>query len=105
MIVSNPPYIPQQDMDTLTDDVIKYESQDALCGGEDGMNVIRDIIYRAHEWGHSGTVLWMEVDPTHPTLIQQWLSGEANEGEHDHSTGIGVKFVSTHKDLYGRDRL
>jgi release factor glutamine methyltransferase len=100
VIVSNPPYIPQRDMATLTDHVVLYESRDALCGGEDGMNVIRDIIRNAHAWGHSGTVIWMEVDPTHPALIQQWF--ETNH-EDDH---IGrVQFVSTHTDLYGRDRF
>lgn len=98
VIVSNPPYIPKRDMPTLSDDVAKYESNEALCGGEDGMDVIRDILRRAHKWSRSGTIIWMEVDPTHPKLIQEWL-----EEEEGHL--LGVKFDSTHTDLYGRDRF
>lgn len=97
VIVSNPPYIPQQDMEALSDDVVKYESFDALCGGNDGMNVIRDIVYNAPKWGQPGTILWMEVDPTHPCLIKEWLDKEGDS--------IGVVYDSTHTDLYGRDRF
>jgi len=97
VIVSNPPYIPECYMPTLSEDVVRYESKDALCGGEDGMNVIRDIVYRAAEWGRTGTVIWMEVDPTHPKLLQEWLDKEG--------TFLGVVFDSAHQDLYGRDRF
>lgn len=97
VIVSNPPYIPQDDMATLADDVVGFESQNALCGGEDGMNVIRDIVHGAPQWGRSGTVVWVEVDPTHPELLRNWLDEDG--------TTIGVVFDSTHQDLYGRDRF
>ena len=97
VIVSNPPYIPEQDMETLHDDVAKYESHQALCGGTDGMDVIREIILHSPLWCRPGAVIWMEVDPTHPKLLRDWLDSEASS--------LGVVFVSVHQDLYGRDRF
>ena len=50
LVVSNPPYIPKDDMSTLSDDVVNYEDDGALCGGDDGMDVIQDIVKRLPEW-------------------------------------------------------
>ena len=43
LIVSNPPYILSKDMDALSDEV-KNEPYLALCGGEDGLDIIRPIV-------------------------------------------------------------
>jgi release factor glutamine methyltransferase len=96
IVVSNPPYIPRNDMKTLTDDVTKYESDEALCGGNDGMDVIRTIIRKLPEWCKSEAVCWMEVDPSHPKIIQEWL---------DNQDGGKVRFESSHKDMFGKDRF
>lgn len=101
IIVSNPPYIPNQDMKTLSEDVIDFEDYGALCGGEDGMNVIRDIVQRLPEWCHRRNsnddgICWMEVDTSHPKLISEWLK----PGNNDH-----VEFVDGVKDFYGLDRF
>jgi release factor glutamine methyltransferase len=69
VIVSNPPYIPEHDMEMLSDDVVRYESRQALCGGTDGMDVVRDIILHSPQWSRPGGVIWMEVDLTHPKLL------------------------------------
>lgn len=85
VVVSNPPYIPRGDMDTLTDDVTKFESDEALCGGTDGLDVIRTIIEKLPHWCNSEAVCWMEVDPSHPKMIEELLSlegkGDTNEDE------------------------
>lgn len=96
IVVSNPPYIPRADMDTLTEDVVRYENENALCGGEDGMDVIRDIVKKLPTWCNSGAVCWMEVDPTHPAAIAKWL---------EKSPSLGVEFDSAHKDMFGKDRF
>ena len=43
MIVSNPPYIPTQDIASLEDDVKNYDPMSALDGGEDGLCHYRQI--------------------------------------------------------------
>lgn len=93
-IISNPPYIPLQDMPTLTKDVIEFEDFDALCGGCDGLNVVRDIISNLPNWLNPKGCCWMEVDTSHPILIRDWLG-----------TSDAVKFVEFKKDFCDRDRF
>lgn len=100
VLVSNPPYIPRSDMETLAQDVVRYESDRALCGGDDGMDVIRTIVQKwANEWGRPTSTCWMEVDPTHPSLLGAWLNEPAQRDR------LGVYLESTHKDLSGRERF
>lgn len=44
LVVSNPPYIPRGDMDTLQPEVREFEDHRALCGGGDGLDIVREII-------------------------------------------------------------
>jgi len=113
IVVSNPPYIPKQDMQDLSTDVIEYESHDALCGGDDGLNVVRDIVNRLPEWTSSPSTVtnyqqekgetrycWMEVDDSHPSIMEQWLAPGSKE-----SIRLGVEYCSGYKDFCGRDRF
>ncbi|SHK41013.1 release factor glutamine methyltransferase [Hathewaya proteolytica DSM 3090] len=45
MLLSNPPYISDEDMKGLMDDVKNYEPELALCGGSDGLNFYRKIAH------------------------------------------------------------
>ena len=47
LIVSNPPYIPTRDIKKLSADIINYEPFNALNGGQDGLDVIKKIIYKS----------------------------------------------------------
>jgi release factor glutamine methyltransferase len=94
MIVSNPPYIPQADMATLSEDVSNFESHTALCGGNDGLDVVRAIIKKLPEWMESGCSCWMEVDPTHPGMLQELLMDDPD-----------VDFDATLRDMFGRERF
>lgn len=44
LIISNPPYVPTKVLSTLDGEVTRYESALALDGGEDGLDVFRDIL-------------------------------------------------------------
>lgn len=44
IVVSNPPYIPDAEIDTLEPEVAKWEPRLALSGGEDGFDCYRAII-------------------------------------------------------------
>lgn len=60
-IVSNPPYIPRADMETLDHSVKDYEPHLALCGGEDGYDFYTAIIRRWKKVLTIGGRLYFEV--------------------------------------------
>mmetsp|Transcript_23541 Transcript_23541/g.65345 ORF Transcript_23541/g.65345 Transcript_23541/m.65345 type:complete len:445 (-) Transcript_23541:28-1362(-) len=110
VVVSNPPYIPRSDIGTLTDDVTQFESDQALCGGTDGMDVIRTIIEKLPSWCNNDAVCWMEVDPSHPAMIEELLSFPGWEGETGGDDASSteqrrVRFDCSHKDMFGNDRF
>ena len=47
LIVSNPPYIRKIDLKNLDDDIKKHEPRSALDGGNDGLDVIKKVIYKS----------------------------------------------------------
>ncbi len=47
IIVSNPPYIKSKELKNLTDDIKKYEPRMALDGGNDGLDLIKKVIYKS----------------------------------------------------------
>ena len=61
VIVSNPPYIPTRDIDTLAPEIRQYEPRLALDGGPDGLDCIREILFRAPAHLVPGGVLLLET--------------------------------------------
>lgn len=61
VIVSNPPYIPSQVVDTLDAEVNDYEPRLALDGGADGLDLFRRFIGDAYELLKPGGVLAVEL--------------------------------------------
>jgi len=47
LIVSNPPYIESREIKNLSVDVKKYEPRMALDGGNDGLDLIKKVIYKS----------------------------------------------------------
>ena len=47
LIVSNPPYIDRKDIRNLSEDIKKYEPRMALDGGNDGLDLIKKVIYKS----------------------------------------------------------
>ena len=47
LIISNPPYIKEQDLKYLENEVVGYEPKLALNGGQDGFSKITKVINRA----------------------------------------------------------
>lgn len=61
LIVSNPPYIPAADIESLQPEVREYEPKSALDGGVDGLDFYRLIIPAAHHHLTPGGWLLLEV--------------------------------------------
>ena len=47
LIVSNPPYIKRKDIKNLSDDIKNFEPRTALDGGNDGLDLIKKVIYKS----------------------------------------------------------
>ena len=47
LIVSNPPYIPVSQIKNLSKDIKQFEPRNALDGGNDGLDVIKKVIYKS----------------------------------------------------------
>jgi release factor glutamine methyltransferase len=46
LIVSNPPYIKSNEIKNLSEDIKRYEPRIALDGGNDGLDLIKKVIYK-----------------------------------------------------------
>jgi release factor glutamine methyltransferase len=61
LIVSNPPYVRDADLPSLQPEISLYEPRDALAGGPDGLDVIRDLVAAAAGVLVRGGTLAIEV--------------------------------------------
>ncbi|KAF4672018.1 HemK methyltransferase member 1 [Perkinsus chesapeaki] len=62
MVVSNPPYIPHNIVESLSRTVKDHEDLLALDGGVDGMDVIQQVIDVSSKVLKPGGLLWMELN-------------------------------------------
>ena len=63
IIVSNPPYVAQEDYDKLPPEIKDFEPRLSLDGGPGGMAVIERILREAPEFLTSTGVVMIEMDP------------------------------------------
>ena len=61
LIVSNPPYIVKKDIKNLSEDIKKFEPRMALDGGNDGLDLIRKVIYKSNEILKKNGALALEI--------------------------------------------
>lgn len=61
VIVSNPPYVPDGDIDALQAEVRDFEPYKALAGGSDGLDTVRRIIRDAAKYLNPGGSLILEI--------------------------------------------
>ena len=78
-ILSNPPYILSKDMDTLSPEV-KNEPYIALCGGEDGLDIIKPIVYNSSSHLNEGGILLIEFGYDQGEAMDSLLSVAVSEG-------------------------
>lgn len=60
LLLANPPYVSGADIDRLAPEIRRYEPALALCGGPDGLDVIRRLVAEAPRWLVPGGVLLFE---------------------------------------------
>lgn len=93
IIVSNPPYIKEEVIQTLMEDVRNYEPHMALSGGEDGLDFYRKIIVQSLELLKTGGVLAFEIGHDQGSQVKTLMEENAYGN------------VEIFKDLAGFDRV
>ena len=59
--MTNPPYIKKKDIRNLSDDIKRYEPRLALDGGNDGLDLIKKVIYKSKSFLKINGVLALEI--------------------------------------------
>jgi len=94
LIVSNPPYVPEQDRSSLPANVRDHEPDVALFGGSDGLDAYRAIAAGAHNRLRPGGVLLLEVGHDQAEQVES-LFADASP----------LQIDGRHKDLAGIERV
>lgn len=93
MIVSNPPYIKTNVIETLMPEVRDYEPVMALDGGEDGLHFYRQIARGAGVHLYGGGMLFFEIGFDQAEEVRGIMEAE------------GFRDIETVKDFAGLDRV
>ena len=93
IIVSNPPYIPRKDIETLHTQVKDYEPYNALEGGEDGLDFYRQITEESVEYLNQDGILAYEVGHDQAEDVSKIMKHH------------GYDKIYTKKDIQGIDRV
>lgn len=91
-IVSNPPYLTEDEVAALDPAVRSFEPRAALDGGPDGLAPTRRLLAEGHTLLVPGGLLALEIDERRAPLVVALA--------HDH----GWRRVTIHEDLFGRPR-
>lgn len=92
IIVSNPPYIPIKDIDTLERQVKDFEPRSALDGGEDGFEFYRRIVEESVRFLKPNALLAFEVGFNQAHEVKKIME-------------LGFENIKIQKDLAGIERV
>jgi release factor glutamine methyltransferase len=93
LVVSNPPYVPEDDRSTLQPEVRDHEPAAALFGGPDGLDVIRRLIPAAAQGLKSGGHLVFEIGVGQNRSVTELISATP-----------GLRMLGLRNDLQGIPR-
>ncbi|MEO0072052.1 MAG: peptide chain release factor N(5)-glutamine methyltransferase [candidate division WOR-3 bacterium] len=93
VIISNPPYIPTDELAQLPISVRNYEPRLALDGGQDGFEIIKKLLITAQDYLKPSGFLALEIDPRQVNLITGTVRNASIEFEHDLRGNIRYAFV------------
>ncbi len=94
LLVSNPPYVAEKDLEHLQPEVRDHEPHLALDGGPDGLEIVRRLIAKAPTVLRPGGRLFLEIGSDQGVRVREILgkSGDFDE-------------IEIFADLTGRDRV
>jgi len=74
LIISNPPYIPAESIETLAIEVREYDPREALDGGPDGVELPTRLLAEARDYLAPGAFFAMEIGDGQSPLLLSRLS-------------------------------
>ena len=80
-IVSNPPYVPRDEIPGLDPQVSRHEPELALAGGPDGLDIIRRISAESPSFLDPGGLLMLECGSEQTEAVSDLLTAERMFGE------------------------
>lgn len=80
-ILANPPYVAEDRIDEVGEDVKEFEPALALYGGTDGMDLIRSFLEDAGKYLKNKGVVYMEFDPEQKRKIEEIVEGRYSKCE------------------------
>jgi release factor glutamine methyltransferase len=94
VIVSNPPYVAESEAETLQPEVADWEPRGALFGGEDGLDVLRELVRGGRDALKPGGMLVLEVG-----------AGQADTVARMMEDADGYDDVRVRRDYAGKQRI
>ena len=94
LIIMNPPYISLEEAKGLQEDVILYEPHSSLFGGNDGLDIIKEILMNVRDHLSSGGVFVMETGYRQKDAVEDLVR----------SIG-GIRSATWVKDFSGIERI
>ena len=93
IIISNPPYIPTNDIENLQDEVRLYEPRIALDGGLDGLDFYRKIAEQSQKFLKNNGDIFLEIGYNQYQDVKKIFENN------------NFKFIDSKKDLSGIIRV
>jgi release factor glutamine methyltransferase len=93
VILSNPPYLAQDDPHLQTECALTYEPKNALISGKKGLNDLEIIIQQAPEHLHEGGILFLEHGYQQGAFVKEFF------------LKYGYQEIKNYKDLLGHQRV
>ncbi len=97
LIISNPPYVTEEEWSTLAPEIRLWEDPQALKAGEDGLSIIRAIIEEAPHW--------LTPHKSIPYQLVLELGHKQGPQTLDLLEKAGFHTRALHTDLSGKDRF
>lgn len=94
LVVSNPPYVREEELEELPAQIREHEPRVALAAGPDGLEVIREIAGKARAYLEPGGALFLEIGEDQGAPVTELLRDHGPWEE-----------VEVQRDLAGRDRF
>ena len=95
IVISNPPYISEEDYENLPREVRDYEPREALLAGKTGLEFYKKILHKIKPYLNvSNCYLIFETDPKVSTMLKELLQKEINP-----------KSIEIDRDYNQRDRI